>query len=143
MINSDKRGEWRISPSKNLLQEWKGVEICQDYKDFQCFIYIRSYDNSLDYTNLFKWGFIINITMKMRLKIKNRSHRYDINTPRRRQGHEYTKYKMFVSILMDTCIKQHQSNIWSSVHEKAKQQWGSVEKNALLIKKAGNQKACI
>ena len=100
MINSDKRGEWWISPCKNLLQEWKGVEICQDYKDFQCFIYIRSYDNSLDYTNLFKWGFIINIAMKMRLKIKNRSRRYDINTLRRRQGHKYTKYKMFVSILM-------------------------------------------
>ena len=29
--------------------------------------------------------------MKMRLKIKNRSRRYDINTPRRRQGHKYTK----------------------------------------------------
>ena len=34
------------------------------------------------------------------------------------------------------CIKQHQSNIWSSIHENVKQQWGWVEKKVLLIKKA-------
>ena len=34
------------------------------------------------------------MTMGMRLKIKNRSHRYDINRPRLRYGHKYTKYKM-------------------------------------------------
>ena len=32
--------------------------------------------------------------MKIRLKIKNRSHRYDINRPHSRHGHKYTKYKM-------------------------------------------------
>ena len=32
--------------------------------------------------------------MKMRLKMKNRSHRYDINRPRPRNGHKYIKYKM-------------------------------------------------
>ena len=36
--------------------------------------------------------------------------------------------------MMFICIKQHLSNIWSSVHEKFKQHWGWVEK-ALLIKK--------
>ena len=30
----------------------------------------------------------------MRLKIKNRSHRYDIYRPRPGHGHKYTKYKM-------------------------------------------------
>ena len=39
-----------------------------------------------------------------------KSHRYDINRPRARHGHKYTKYKMCV-ILMDICINQHLSNI--------------------------------
>ena len=38
---------------------------------------------------------------------------------------------------MLTCIKQHLSNIWSSIHEKVKQHWDWVEKEALLIKKQG------
>ena len=33
------------------------------------------------------------------------------------------------------CIKQHLSNIWSSIHEKVKQHWGWVEKKVLFIKK--------
>ena len=49
--------------------------------------------------------------MKMRLKRKNRSHRYDMNRPRLRYGHKYTKYKMFLIIVMAVCIKQHVSNI--------------------------------
>ena len=36
---------------------------------------------------------------------------YDINKPRHRHGHNYNKYKMCLSILMDVCIKQHLSNI--------------------------------
>ena len=31
--------------------------------------------------------------MTMKMKIKNRSHRYGINRPRARHGHKYTKYK--------------------------------------------------
>ena len=30
----------------------------------------------------------------MRLKMKNRSYIYDINRPRPRHGHKYTKYKI-------------------------------------------------
>ena len=52
------------------------------------------------------------MAMKMRLKIKNRSHRYDINCLRPRHGHKYTK-KMCLSI--KKCF--------------------AVEKNVLLIKK--------
>ena len=55
--------------------------------------------------------------MKIRLEMKNRSHRYDINRPRQIQGHKYTKYKMFLGIIMVVCIKQRLSNIWSSIHE--------------------------
>ena len=47
--------------------------------------------------------------MKMRLKTKNRSHRYVINRHRPRHGH--SKYKMCLSIMMTICIKEHLSNI--------------------------------
>ena len=49
--------------------------------------------------------------MKMRLNMKNRSQRYDINRSRPRLGHKYTKYKMCLNIMMVTCIKEHLSNI--------------------------------
>ena len=32
--------------------------------------------------------------------MKNRSHRYDINRPRPREGHKYIKYKMCLSIVL-------------------------------------------
>ena len=51
------------------------------------------------------------MTMKMRLKIKIRLHRYDINRPRSRHGDKYSKYKICLSIMMAVCIKQHLSNI--------------------------------
>ena len=54
----------------------------------------------------------------MRLKKKNGSPKYDMNRPRPRHGHEYTKYKMFFNIMILECIKQHLSNVWSSIHEK-------------------------
>ena len=73
--------------------------------------------------------------MKMKLKMKNRWHRYDINKPRPRHEHKYVKYKMYLSIMMALCIKQHLSNIWSSICEKVEQHWGWVEKKWLLIKK--------
>ena len=40
------------------------------------------------------------MTMKMTLKMKNRSHRYDIIRPKPRHGHKNTKYKMCLSIIM-------------------------------------------
>ena len=57
----------------------------------------------------------------MKLKLKNRSHRYELNRPTPRHGNKHTKYKMCLGIMMIICIKQHISNIWSSIHEKAKQ----------------------
>ena len=53
--------------------------------------------------------------------MENRSHRYDINRARSMHRHKYTKYKIRLSIMMVICIKQHLSNIWSSIHEKGKQ----------------------
>ena len=57
------------------------------------------------------------MAMKLSLKKKNRSQRYDTNWPRSRYRPKYTKYKMYPSIMV-ICIKQHLRNNWSSIHEK-------------------------
>ena len=49
--------------------------------------------------------------MKMRMKIKNSSPRYDINRTRPSHGYEYAKYKMCLSMMMVMCNKQHLSTI--------------------------------
>ena len=41
------------------------------------------------------------------IKIKNRSHRHDINRPRLRHGHKNSNYRKCLSIMMLICIKQH------------------------------------
>ena len=66
----------------------------------------------------------------MEIKIKNRSHRYDVNRPMSRHGHKFSKYKKCLSMMMlIICIKEHLSNIRSSIHEKVMQYWGWVEKS--------------
>ena len=75
------------------------------------------------------------IVMKMRLKMKIRSHRCDINRIRQRHEHKYTKCKMCLTTMMVMCSKQHQSNIWSWIHEKVKQHWRWDEKSFAYIKK--------
>ena len=52
------------------------------------------------------------------MKMKNRLHRYDINRPRSRHGQKCSKYKKYLSMMILICIKQHLSNIWSSIYEK-------------------------
>ena len=71
------------------------------------------------------------------MKMKNRSHRYDLNRPRPRYRHRYTKYKIYLSMMMVICIKQHLSNIWSSIYENVRLHWGWVKKSI------GSKKACI
>ena len=51
------------------------------------------------------------MTMKKMLKMKKRSHRYNINRPRPTNGHKYTKYKMCFSVKIVICIKEHPNNI--------------------------------
>ena len=51
------------------------------------------------------------MAIKMRLEMKNRSHRYDITRPRPRHGHKYTTYKICLSLMMAIFIKQYLSNI--------------------------------
>ena len=38
--------------------------------------------------------------------------------------------------MMLICIKQQLSNIWSSIHEKVKQHWGSVKKKTFCLYKS-------
>ena len=47
----------------------------------------------------------------MKMKMKNRAHRYDINRRRSRDMYKYSKYKNCHSMMMLKCIKQHLSNI--------------------------------
>ena len=68
---------------------------------------------------------IIRLTItKMKMKMKNRSHICDINIghrknrPRSRHEHKCTEYKKCVRMMVLACIKQHLSNIWSSIHKK-------------------------
>ena len=45
--------------------------------------------------------------MIMKMNIKNRSHRYDVNQPRSKRGHKYSKYKKGLTMVILICIKQH------------------------------------
>ena len=63
------------------------------------------------------WLIKIKMSMKMKKKQKNKKkHRYDITRPRPRHGYKYTICKMNLSLMMTICIKQHLSNIWSSIY---------------------------
>ena len=55
------------------------------------------------------------MTMKMRLKMENRSYRYDINRSRWSHGHKYSKYKLCRSIMV-LYIKQHLSYIFLCIY---------------------------
>ena len=60
------------------------------------------------------------MTIKSRLKMKNRSQIYDTNRYTLRHGRNY-KYKMYLSIMMVICIKEHLTKISSFILEKVKQ----------------------
>ena len=66
--------------------------------------------------------------------MKHRSQRYNINGPRPRLRHKYTKYKMCLSIMMFTCIKQHLNNIWSSIRENLSNTEADLEKSVTFRK---------
>ena len=53
------------------------------------------------------------IIMKIKMEMKNRLHRNDINRPRSRNKHKYSKYKNCLSMMMLTCTRQQLSNIRS------------------------------
>ena len=45
------------------------------------------------------------IIMKMKSKVKNRSHRYDINRPRARPEYKCSEYKKCLTMMILICIK--------------------------------------
>ena len=67
--------------------------------------------------------------MKIKMKIKNRSKRYDIVLG---LDMDVNIVDIDISVIMLACIKQRLSNIWSSIHENVKQAWGWVEKKRYL-----------
>ena len=58
------------------------------------------------------------IIMKMKMKMKNRSYRCDLNRPNPRHKKKNIVNIKCLSMATLTCIKQHLSNIWGSIHEK-------------------------
>ena len=95
--------------------------------------------------HILNWGYLPKIIRnvlkskkksKMKVRMKNRSNRYDIDTPRSRYGHKYNTYKKCLTIMMMLiCIKQHLSNIWSSIYEKLTNTKAELKKKSCLQKK--------
>ena len=46
----------------------------------------------------------------MTVKMKNRSHRYDMNKPRSRHELKCSKYEKRLTLVMLICIKQHEKS---------------------------------
>ena len=72
----------------------------------------------------------------IKMKMKMRSHRYDINRPRSRHEQKYSKYKKCLMMML-ICIEKYLSDAqltWRSIQEKIKQRWGFVEKKCCLQK---------
>ena len=65
-------------------------------------------------------------------KMEIDSRKYETNRHRCRHGHKYSKHMNCLSMMILICIKQHLSNIWSSVHKNVKQHSGWVEKKRYL-----------
>ena len=51
------------------------------------------------------------MSVKMKMEMKNRSQRSDINWPMPRHGHKYNKYKKGLGMMILIRIKQNFSNI--------------------------------
>ena len=104
---------------------------------FFCFLLIsknnRVYSKKFAKNKCVYFNEIIWLIM-IKVKKKNRSHRYVINRSTSRHGLTYTKYKKCLGMMMLISIKQHSANTWGLIHEKVKEHWGWVEKKVLLIK---------
>ena len=68
-------------------------------------------------------------------KQKNRSQRYDINKPSPRHGHKYTKYKMYLSIMM-VIFKQHLTTFEAQFMKKLSNTDAELKKKSVAFKKS-------
>ena len=69
--------------------------------------------------------------MKMTMKMKNGSHRYDTDLDVDMDANIVniqSKDILRVTMMMLIFIKHNLGNIWSSIQDKVKQHWGWVEK---------------
>ena len=75
--------------------------------------------------------------MKMKVKMKNGSHEFDINRPSSRHGHKYTIYKMCLSIMMVWLyvLSNTQATFEAQFMKKLSNTQAALKK-ALLVKKA-------
>ena len=72
--------------------------------------------------------------MKIKMKLKkNQKHTTLMSRRGSRHGQKYRKYKKCLSMTMLIFVKQHISNIWSSIREKVKQHWGWVKKSCIFL----------
>ena len=75
------------------------------------------------------------IIIKMKINMKKRSERHNVNRPRSRHRDKYSTYEKCFTMVMLTCIRQHLVNIWSLIHEKVKKEL----KKSVAYKKACNK----
>ena len=75
------------------------------------------------------------IIMKIKMKMKNRSHRRDINRPRSRHGQKYSKSKKCLIMTMLTFVKQHLSNFEARFMKKLSNSEAKLKKRIALYKK--------
>ena len=93
--------------------------------------------NNMVYSNecLFVYFNEIISLIIMKVKKKNRSHKYDKNRPTSRHGLTYTnKHKKCLSMMILINIKQHPTNTWGSVYEKVKEHWELIWKKCVPYK---------
>ena len=67
----------------------------------------------------------------MKMKMKNRSYRYDINRPSLDMDTNKVNIKS-ISLWRCLHVKQHLSDIWSSIHEQIKQHWDWAQRKHCL-----------
>ena len=73
----------------------------------------------------------------MKLKMKNRSHRYDLNRPKLRQRHKYSKYEKSLSMIMLYVLTNTQATFETQFMKKLSNTKTELKKKkkTLLIKK--------
>ena len=72
----------------------------------------------------------------MKIKMKNRSHRYGINRPRSRHEHKYSEYKKCLSMMMLVCIKQRLRAFEAQFMQKLSNTEAELKKSVAYKKKA-------
>ena len=115
------------------------ILLLENYLFFSFFCFLLISKNNRVYSKKFAknkcvyFNEIIWLIM-IKVKSKNRSHRYIINRSTSRHGLTCTKHEKCLGMMILISIKQH------LIHKKVKEHWGWVEKKVLLIKNKKCQK---